>query len=442
MALTQTDFNLIETLSAKYKFAEHNLPKKLITIHENAQDNLLKRGLPGNKHEEYKYFNVLRKINRDYIIALSEPVSIDPDWIESKMIHDEKGIHIVFIDGLFSSRYSSFYSEINGFHLFDLNAEPDIKKETILELFIKNKQNVNNDPYLDLNDAFVNAGFLIGIEKQFDSRPIYIYHFITEGLSSAMINKKGIIVLDKESKASITEIFYTENTNHYFRNYNLEVFLKEGSLLNHYIVEETGSESVCINNTNIYQSENSRANTYTFALHGRQLRNNLNILLNQENCESHLFGLYFITGNDNIDNHTTVDHKKPHCFSNEYYKGIMDDSGTGTFNGKIFVRPNAQKTNAFQSNQNLVLSDNATINAKPQLEIWADDVKCSHGATTGQLDKEQLFYLRSRGLDKDTAKALLLHAFAFEIIDKIELAHLRKYLADKVNLRLGYQFSE
>jgi Fe-S cluster assembly protein SufD len=166
------------------------------------------------------------------------------------------------------------------------------------------------------------------------------------------------------------------------------------------------------------------------------------MLLNEENCESHLYGLYFISKDDHIDNHTTVDHRKPHCYSNEYYKGIIDENGTGTFNGKIYVRPNAQKTNAFQSNKNLVLTDTATINTKPQLEIWADDVKCSHGATTGQIDEEQMFYLRSRGLDKESATALLLHAFAFDIIDKVELEHLRKYIGSKINNRLGYQFSD
>jgi Fe-S cluster assembly protein SufD len=358
------------------------------------------------------------------------------------MIKDESGIHIVFINGILSSRFSNIDAAVNGLDFFDLNAKSGNGKGRILNMFLEQNQNVNDDLYIDLNNAFMNAGFLLNLNKQFDSRPVYLYHYVTEDFSDTMINKKGIIVLDSDAKANIVEIFYTKNRNHYFRNYNLEVFLEDGALLNYYNVEETGSEAVCINNTNIYQSGNSRANTYSFALKGRHLRNNLNLLLNQENSESHLFGLYFISDNDLIDNHTTVDHKKPHCYSNEYYKGIINENGTGTFNGKIFVRPNAQKTNAFQSNQNLVLTDNATINAKPQLEIWADDVKCSHGATTGQLDEEQLFYLRSRGLDKESATALLLHAFAFDIVDKVELEHVRRYIADKINIRLGYQFSD
>jgi Fe-S cluster assembly protein SufD len=443
MALAHTESNLLDVLSTKLKDTNFKRPEKFSALSEKAVENLKNHGLPNHKNEEYKYFNVLRKISKDYSVELPKTIPQNLDWVNSKMIDDDKGVHIVYINGVFSSRFSNLENPVNGFNLFDLDSDSDYLKDKILELFLEHKQNVNNDLYLDLNNAFLNAGFLLNLDKQFDpGRPVYIYHFVTDDIKDTMINKKGIIVLDKDSKADIVEIFYTENNNHYFRNYNLETYLKDGSLLNYYVIQETGNDSVCINNVNIYQSENSRANTYTFSLKGSYLRNNLNLLLNQENCESHLFGLYFISDKDLIDNHTTVDHKKPHCFSNEYYKGIINDNGTGTFNGKIYVRPNAQKTNAFQSNKNLVLTDNASINTKPQLEIWADDVKCSHGATTGQLDDEQLFYLRSRGLDKESATALLLHAFAFDIVDKVELEHLRKYIADKINLRLGYKFSE
>ena len=149
-----------------------------------------------------------------------------------------------------------------------------------------------------------------------------------------------------------------------------------------------------------------------------------------------MYGLTLLKGKQHVDHHTTVDHKKPHCLSNELYKCILDDQSTSVFNGKIYVRPNAQKTNAFQSNKNILLSDDATINTKPQLEIWADDVKCSHGATTGQLDEEQLFYLRSRGLNKDTAKAMLLYAFAIDVLAYIKLPALKDFLDELISNRL------
>jgi Fe-S cluster assembly protein SufD len=441
MEVVNTDINMIDNLANSYD--EANIPPfyGMSSLKQEALESLREHGLPDHKNEEYKYFDVLRKIKRDYSFIIPDPVGIDPSWISTRMVNDPDAVHIVHINGNFSASHSTLNATEEGLEFISLREISEKSSETF-DLYLRERQNVNKDPYLDLNNALLNAGYIMHINPRFKTKPIYVYHFITDYIEDVLINKKGIILLDRDSKADIIEIFYSDTPKHYFRNYNAELFVKEGSLLNYYLVQETGEEAVCINNTNVYQSENSRANTYTFSLRGKHLRNNLNMLLNQENSESHLYGLYFIANNDVVDNHTTVDHKKPHCFSNEYYKGIIDDSGTGTFNGKIYVRPHAQKTNAFQSNKNLVLTDTATVNTKPQLEIWADDVKCSHGATTGQLDKEQMFYLRSRGLEEESATALLLHAFAFDIVDKIELDHLKKYLGNKINVRLGYQFSE
>ena len=441
MALTDTDINLIDTLTTKYDQAEINLLKDFPKIRIESLDALKESGLPGNKHEEYKYFNVSRKINRDYTLVLPENVESEPEWIKSKMVQDNNGIHIVFLNGILSRGFSNIEDSINGFE-FNSLGEGGQGINSILETYNNERQNINKDLYLDLNNAFLNAGYVLRINKEFNPQPIYIYHFVNLEPEELLLNHKGIIVVEKDTKVDISEIFSSENKNHYFRNLNTELIARNGALVNYHLIQEIGNDSVNIHNSNIYQSANSRVNTFTFSLSGKDLRNNLNILLNEENCETHLYGLYSISNNDHIDNHTTVDHRKPHCYSNEYYKGIIDENGIGTFNGKIYVRPNAQKTNAFQSNKNLVLTETATINTKPQLEIWADDVKCSHGATTGQIDEEQMFYLRSRGLGKESATALLLHAFAFDIIDKVELVQLRKYIGSKINNRLGYQFSD
>ena len=162
-------------------------------------------------------------------------------------------------------------------------------------------------------------------------------------------------------------------------------------------------------------------------MNGKLVRNNLQLALDGEGIESHMFGLYLVTGDTLADNHTVVDHQKPNSFSNEMYKGIMDGNSKGVFNGKIYVRPQAQKTNAFQANRNILLSDKATVNTKPQLEIWADDVKCSHGCTTGQLDEEAMFYLQTRGINKETARAMMLYAFAVEILENVKNPELKEY---------------
>ncbi len=192
-----------------------------------------------------------------------------------------------------------------------------------------------------------------------------------------------------------------------------------------------------MNTLQVHQELNSNFNTHTFSLSGAVLRNNLNIALGAENCESHLFGLYLPKNNQLVDNHTLVDHRMPHCYSNELYKGIMSDSSTGVFNGKIYVRQDAQKTNAFQSNKNILLSDDATINTKPQLEIYADDVKCSHGTSTGKIDEEAMFYLRARGIGEESAKKLLMQAFADEVLDMIKIPALKEHIHSLVAARFA-----
>ena len=194
------------------------------------------------------------------------------------------------------------------------------------------------------------------------------------------------------------------------------------------------------NLTQFYQLNHSRVNTFTFTLNGKLVRNNLQLALDGEGIESHMFGLYLLENDTLADNHTVVDHKKANSFSNELYKGVMDGNSKGVFNGKIYVRPNAQKTNAFQANRNILLTDKATINTKPQLEIWADDVKCSHGCTTGQLDEEAMFYLQTRGINKETARAMMLYAFAGEILDHVNHPELKDYLDQLVSERLHKNF--
>ena len=222
------------------------------------------------------------------------------------------------------------------------------------------------------------------------------------------------------------------------QNDDSEVFLEENAQLNIHKIQTECSGAILVDNTNINQKNNSQLYCNTITTGGTIIRNNLNVTINGEYCESHINGLYLLKGNDHVDNHTMVDHRIANSYSNELYKGIIDDSATGVFNGKIFVQPDAQKTNAFQSNKNLLLSDKASMNTKPQLEIWADDVKCSHGATTGQLDSDQVFYMRARGLNEQQARGLLLYAFATEFLQHISSipvlkVHLEKAIASRLN---------
>jgi Fe-S cluster assembly protein SufD len=220
-----------------------------------------------------------------------------------------------------------------------------------------------------------------------------------------------------------------------FHNALTEMFIGVNANADHYKIQQGQEESALLSTTQVCQEKQSVFSTHTFTLSGVFVRNNLTIVLDGEHIESHLNGLYLTRENQVVDNHTLVDHRKPNCNSNELYKGIIEDRSIATFNGKIFVRKDAQKTNAFQSNKNILLSDDGTINTKPQLEIYADDVKCSHGTSTGKLDEDKIFYLRARGLSEASAKKLLMHAFASEVVDTIKIDELRGYLEGRISER-------
>jgi len=232
------------------------------------------------------------------------------------------------------------------------------------------------------------------------------------------------------------ETFATIGLEESFTNQVMEVIVEKDARLEYYKIQNDTSHTNQVSTTHIRQVGKSYIHTVTISLDGGIVRNNLNAVLDAEHCEAHLYGLYLQKGRSHIDNHTVVDNVKPNCFSNELYKGIIDDNATGVFNGKIFVQPQAQKTNAYQSNKNILLSNAASVNTKPQLEIFADDVKCSHGCTVGRLNEEGLFYLQSRGIPLKIARSLLLHAFAIDILEHIKLPPVREYVDKLISERL------
>ncbi len=240
----------------------------------------------------------------------------------------------------------------------------------------------------------------------------------------------------RDAKIKIVEDYYSLGDKHSFTNSVTEIYCAPNSSLERYKIQNDGEKAYHIGTTQVMQEKDSRFSDTTISWGGAITRNNLNSVFNGPNTECHFYGLYLLSGKQHVDNHTLADHAMPHCYSNELYKGIIDDKATGVFNGKIMVREDAQKTNAYQSNGNILLSEDATIYSKPQLEIFADDVKCSHGATTGQLNKEEMFYLQSRGIGKEEARILLLNAFAGDVIYTIKIEPLREMLLHKLAAKL------
>ncbi|MEQ8926252.1 MAG: Fe-S cluster assembly protein SufD, partial [Fulvivirga sp.] len=271
-------------------------------------------------------------------------------------------------------------------------------------------------------------------------KPIAMYFINDSSESTVYSNSRNLVIAGKSSQANFIEFFLTEGKESSFSNIATEVMVDENAHIGYYRVQNNKESAYQVGTTQVYQSRSSVFSAYTFTLNGAIIRNNLNVIVDGEGCETNMYGLYLVNGKTHVDNHTSVDHIQPHCESNELYKGILEDSAKGVFNGKVFVRKEAQKTNAFQSNKNILLSDTAVVNTKPQLEIWADDVKCSHGCTTGQLDEDALFYLRARGLSKDSARALLLYAFAIEVLETVKLEPLKNFLENLISERLHKEF--
>ena len=394
-----------------------------------------KLGLPKFRSEEYKYTNIskaLDKVFGEQIIA-AEP-NISKEEIDSILPDDLNANLIIILNGKYSKNYSNIES-VHGLSVMGFN-EAKRSNGNILNNISSSFDKIF-DPFVALNTASLNDGIVIKIESGIQiNKPLHIAYVSDTKTNQSFQHPRALIIADNNSEFSLIESFYTLGEHPSFNNVVTEIILGKNTHCSYYKIGSENDNSYHVGTTQVTQNKDSTFTGTTINLNGAIIRNNLNIILNARNCEAYIYGLYLLKGKQHVDNHTIVDHRKPDCYSNELYKGILDENATGVFNGKIFVRPNAQKTNAFQSNKNILLTDTATINTKPQLEIWADDVKCSHGCTTGQLDQEQIFYLRSRGINYDSARAMVLHAFAMDILEKIKIEPLKNYLDRKISKRL------
>jgi Fe-S cluster assembly protein SufD len=398
-----------------------------------------KLGLPVNKAEEYKHTPITRTLEKNFNFTLSNPVAKDLDLNNFSIPALDANV-VVFINGVFSKQHSSIISPETEITILSLE-EALAKKNAVVLQHLAKHADFKADAFAAWNTASWGDGMFIHIgDNKIVEKPVILYHIHDTREGQVITVNRNLIVVGKSSEVTILEKFDSLGTQNHFSNQVTEAVVAENAGLNLYSLQNDPGKRYLYDLIQITQANASRVNTYTFTLDGKFVRNNLHLSLDGEGIESHMYGLYALTGDTLADNHTVADHKKPHSFSNELYKGIMDGTSKGIFNGKIYVRPNAQKTNAFQANRNILLTDKATVNTKPQLEIWADDVKCSHGCTTGQLDEEALFYLQARGISKDTARAMMLYAFAGEVLDSIKHPVIKDYLDQIISERLHKNF--
>ena len=423
------------------RLQSENKNSGLRAIRQNAFDTFNKVGIPV-RHEEWKYTRISSLFNKKYVFPVNQiPTVLSPADLNAIRLPGHKQANeLVFINGLFSSPLSAVRSADLLVMPLEEAAQNEYK-DTVAN-HLGHSSHYLKDGINALNTAFVYGGVFIHVKKgKVPEHPVYIYNITDARTDNILSQPRSLIHIAENAQVQLVETFSTIGLQESFTNQVMEIIVEKDAIVEYYKIQNDASHTNQVSTTHIRQVGKSYTHTVTISLNGGIVRNNLNVVLDAEHCEAHLYGLYFQAGKTHVDNHTVVDNAKPHCLSNELYKGIIDGNATAVFNGKIFVQPDAQKTNAYQSNKNVLLSEDASVNSKPQLEIFADDVKCSHGCTVGQLDAVGLFYLQSRGISEKIARSLLLHGFAVDILEKIKLEPIRDYVDQLISERLEFDIS-
>ncbi|CAN5528309.1 Fe-S cluster assembly protein SufD [soil metagenome] len=412
------------------------------TVRRNALTSFERIGFPGTRHEEYKYTPISKALEKNFNFnPVEAKTSIDKEILSKIFLDGLESNRLVFINGFYSKDFSSIISPENEMTISEFS-EAERNNAELLEKQFGKYASYENDAFTAINTAFSRHGAVINVPpKTLVKAPVSLY-FINDSSfnQGSVVQPRNLFYIGAGSEVNFIESFHSPDSSPTFVNIVSEIILEKDARVKYTKINNESDQAYHVGNTQVYQSQNSTFTSNIISFGGALTRNNLNIVIDGEGAEANMYGLYLLNGKQHVDNHTIVDHRKPNTTSNELYKGILDGRATGVFNGKIFVRQIAQKTNAFQSNRNILLSNDASINTKPQLEIWADDVKCSHGATTGQLDNEQLFYLRSRGLSEEIARSMLLYAFATDVFENIKLKSLKDFLDKIITDRLRKDF--
>ena len=373
---------------------------------------------PTRKTEDWKYTKVNKIIKKEYKQSFAS-CGINP----TEYINDQlNAINVFIIDGVYCTEHSDT-NLVDGVFIENIG-----KHNVNYNTLANNKEEI----FTAINTAYAVNGVSIAVQKNATvERPIHIININT--IDNTIANSRLLIVLEQSSKVEIIQSYFSKQAKNTFTNSVNEIIVKENANLTLTKLENEGEGSSLISTDQVQQFSDSTIQINTITKRQDFVRNDVNVLVNGQNCATYLNGVYRPINKEHIDNHTRVDHLKPNCMSSEIYKGVLNGKSTGVFNGKVIVHVDAQKIEAYQKNNNVLISDHATMNAKPELEIFADDVKCSHGTTTGQFNKEAIFYLQARGISKTTAKEMLVEAFTDEVYNEIKNENLVTYLKE-INL--------
>ncbi len=418
-----------------------DLDSNVHEIRSKAFAHFEKKGFPTKNEEDWKYTSLKSIIKNDFSLFNDDETLVELKDVKKYFIHEIDSYKIVFINGVYSSFLSDTTHEGMDICLMSSALKKPKYKAVIDNYFdtITNKK----DSITSLNTAFVQQGAFIHIPKNVVvPKPIQLIHFSTKTKDNLLLQPRNLIIVDENSQVQIIERHQSLANISTFTNSVTEIFANKRAMVDYYKIQNDVDSALLLDQTYINQKDDSIVTINTYSFGGKLTRNNLEFHQNGEHIDSNLNGISILNNKQLVDNHTLVMHNQPNCESHELYKGIYADNSTGVFNGKVIVDRIAQKTNAFQQNNNILLGKKAIINSKPQLEIFADDVKCSHGCTIGQLDEQALFYMQQRGIPKKEAQGLLLYAFGNDVVEKIKIPELKlritNLIATKLNVKLGF----
>lgn len=405
-------------------------------VRNSAMERFETLGFPSVHEEDWKYTNLapLRKSDFKPLLGRSDEPVVNFDEVE---FSETTGSTIVLVNGFFRADLSQLESLDQVVALDLLRAVEDARFSKIVREYLARNATYHENGLTALNTAFLQSGLFLLIPKNVTAgAPIQIVHLSDAAQSNTATFPRALIVAEQNSSATIIEIYRSTGAANYFCNAVGEIVLLDGARIKHHRLQEESAEAIHVSTTAAELGRNSSYDLTSITLGGRLSRHDIQVVMDHEGSECWVDGLYIVGQDQHADTHSLIDHRKPHCVSRQLYKGILDGNGHAVFNGKVFVRHGAEKTDAMQTNKNLLLSDNARVDTKPQLEIYADDVKCAHGAAIGQINKDELFYLTTRGINPDLGQRLLTFGFAEQVIEKIEIESVRTHVDQAVVTKL------
>jgi Fe-S cluster assembly protein SufD len=410
-------------------------PRWLGQLRERGFVRFCEAGFPTTKHEDWRFTNVNAIAQESFELANGSP-AVAAATIESLRIPGA-ACYLVFVNGRFAPELSDYAGLPQGVQVTSL-AEALESDGKLLEKHLGRYVNTDRDAFCALNTAFIEDGAYVYLPRRTVlEAPICLLFVSVSGDDPQMTHPRNLIVAEDETEASVVEDYVSLGAGSFFSNVVTELVAGEDAVISHHLIEREDRQAFNISTLRMQQARSANVSSHSVLLGGKLVRNNVHPVLAGEGGECLINGLFIGNGGQHIDNYMLVEHASPHCSSRQFYNGILDGQAHGVFHGRIIVHKDAQKTDAKQTNRNLLLSDDAQIDTKPQLEIYADDVKCTHGATIGQVEENALFYMRSRGIDEDSARRVLLLAFANECLDRMKCRPVREYLHELVQTWLS-----